>query len=348
MSEKRDFDFCPRCGALMQNGVCQSCGRGAQRAPQTSDTYQGQNLTPPPVGMQGGPGPGMPGGVSGGPGTNPTYIYARPAKTKNHTAVIVIVVTLIVFLFLGILFALIFSFAGSTRDNMRSGRSDRDYYDDDFGGYDDDYDYGYYEPDEDDPYYREIVDCTRTDLDYAIQWAVESMDPDDSDDECTYYTTYPQLEMEDAPWLDAVNEAIRQTAVTYRSTYKEYDGGISTFGYVTLMDEEKISIVFKHNFYKKNVTEVRLEACTFRIETGGLVAPEEMTEIDLDLAMRFQSQDKIQNEGVDYVQDHTAEELLADLQNPDSAVFFYTPVGLEVGINYPEGWVTVTMKEQAL
>ena len=26
MSENRDFDFCPRCGALMQDGVCRSCG----------------------------------------------------------------------------------------------------------------------------------------------------------------------------------------------------------------------------------------------------------------------------------------------------------------------------------
>ena len=26
MSENRDFDFCPRCGALMQDGICRSCG----------------------------------------------------------------------------------------------------------------------------------------------------------------------------------------------------------------------------------------------------------------------------------------------------------------------------------
>ena len=26
MSDSRDYGFCPRCGALMQNGVCRSCG----------------------------------------------------------------------------------------------------------------------------------------------------------------------------------------------------------------------------------------------------------------------------------------------------------------------------------
>lgn len=337
MNERRDFDFCPRCGALMQNGVCQSCGYGAQRAPQPFEAQSGQPLLR--QGMQG------PGGVSGGPGTNPAYIYAQPSKTKNNTAVIVVVVTLVVFVVLGILFAVIFSIAGSARSDRRS---DSRYYDDYYDEYDDDYDYGYYEPDENDPYYEEIVDCTRTDLDYSLQWAVESLDPDNADDECTYYTTYPVLEMEDAPWLTSVNETLRQAANTYRSTYKEFEGGVSTFGYVTLMDEDKISVVFKHNFYKKSVTEVRLEAHTFWIESGTEITPEEMTDIDLELAMRFKAQDKTQNGGADYVQDQTVEGILADLQDPARAVFFYTPVGLEAGINHETGWVTVTLKEQAL
>ena len=114
------------------------------------------------------------------------------------------------------------------------------------------------------------------------------------------------------------------------------------------MYEEKISVVFKHNFYNKNVTEVRLDARSFWIESGEEIAPEEMTDIDQELAMRFQAQDKIQNNGVEYVQDLTADYLLPILKDPNRAVFFYTPVGLEVGFNYETGWVTVTLKEQAL
>lgn len=353
MSDKRDFDFCPRCGALMQNGVCQSCGRGSTRSPQTSDSYymknpQNQAQTQGNPGMQGGP------GVAGGPGTSPSYVYAAPVKQKNHTAAVVISVTAVVIIILGLVIALVAALANSARENIRSGqdRSGRDsyddFYDDYYGGYDDDYDYGYYEPDEDDPYYKEIVDCTRTDLDYGIQWVVESVDPDNSEDECTYYTTYPILEKDNSDAFNTVNEKIRQKAAAYRPSYKDYEGGVSTFGYVTLMDEEKISIVFKHNYYKEDVTEVRLEALTFRIDTGEEITSEEMTEIDLDLAMRFQAQDKLQNEGVEYVQKLTGEELLEILKDPGQAVFFYTPVGLEAGFNYESGWVTVTLKEQAL
>lgn len=299
--------------------------------------------------------PGMSNGY-GGPGVQPTYVYATPTKQKNHTVAIVISVIAVVVLVLGLVIALFVAVANSTRDSVRGEerRSERDtydeFYDDYYGGYDDDYDYdyGYYEPDESDPYYQEIVDCTRTDLNYSLQWVVESLDPDDSEDDCTYYTTYPLLEMEDAGQLSQINDTIRERALAYRDSYKECESGISTFGYVTLMDEDKISVVFKHNFYKKNVTEVLLDACTFSIETGEMIAPEEMVEIDLDLAMRFQSQDKLQNDGVDAVQDRSAEELVEILTDPEKAVFFYTPVGLEAGFNYETGWVTVTLKEQAL
>ena len=353
MSEKRDFNFCPHCGALMQNGICQSCGRKMQRQPQTSDSYYMQN---PPnqvqmqqgnLSMQYGP------GVSGGPGTSSAYVHAIPIKQKNHTAVIVIGVILVIVLILGLLTALTISMANSVKESEdRVGRSGRDiyddFYDDYYGGYDNEYDYGYYEPDENDPYYEEIVDWTRTDLDYSIQWVVESVDPDNGEDDCTYYTTYPILEKDNSNIFAAVNEKLRQEALTYRATYKDCEGGISTFGYVTLMDEEKISVVFKHNFYKEDVTEVRLEAYTFWIDSKEEATPEEMTELDLDLAIRFQSQDRLQNDGVEYVQNLTSEELLAILKDPKQAVFFYTPVGLEAGFNYEDGWVTVTLKEQAL
>ena len=29
MDEQKEFSFCPKCGAVMQNGVCQSCGYGS-------------------------------------------------------------------------------------------------------------------------------------------------------------------------------------------------------------------------------------------------------------------------------------------------------------------------------
>ena len=58
MSDNSNFNFCPHCGALMQNGVCQSCGRGARRNPLSGD-YYAQNPNEQPQMQQGGFGTGV-------------------------------------------------------------------------------------------------------------------------------------------------------------------------------------------------------------------------------------------------------------------------------------------------
>ena len=42
------------------------------------------------------------------------------------------------------------------------------------------------------------------------------------------------------------------------------------------------------------------------------------------------------------------EELIGYLTDDDRRFAFLTPVGTEIGFNYDEGWITVTMKENIL
>ncbi len=354
MSENRDFGFCPRCGALMQNGVCQSCGyenRGQASYPPPNGGWnqgnQGYNQARPPQGY-------------------PPYpqVYAGPPREKNNKKGMWFAVAAAVALILGLIVAVLFYFYSILKVGMEIGEtapesgfwddfdSGRDYFDDDYDydyDYDYDDDYGYYEPDENDPYYETITDATRTDLDYGIDWVTESINPDDSDNSCSYYCIYPLLrDSEDEHKYDSANAAIRQAAQEYREVYRDYEGGCSTYGYVTFMDEEKISIVFQHDLYEEKSKMPRIDAINFRVETGERIPYEDMAELDQDLAIRFRAQDKTQNDGVEYVQNLTDEELLEILGDPEAAVMFYTPVGLEMGFNYETGWVTVTLKEKAL
>ena len=331
MSDNRDFGFCPRCGALMQDGVCKSCGYGSRN-------------------MQGG-NPGAEGPSASGVHytLNAQYIGpAQPQKKKTSGGVVAVCIIAGVVLILGLIAAIIFYMHSIAKMAFNNSN---DYYDDGYSYYDDDYnygDYGYYEPDESDPYYQEITDCTRTDLDYKVFWVVDSIDPDDSEDSCSYYATYPIFRGEEDGKFDAVNEKIREMALIYKDSYQNYEEGCSTYGYVTYMDEEKASIVFKHNLYEKNTYQPLLAAVNFRMDTGEILDYSEMAEVDQELAIRFRAQDKTQNDGVEYVQDLSDEELLAILEDPDAAVMFYTPVGLEIGFNYETGWVTVTLKDRAL
>ncbi len=354
MSENRDFGFCPRCGALMQSGICQSCG------------YENRGQAPSPS-----QNPGWSQGVQGFQQTQnrqgyPGYpqVYVGPPREKGNKKGMWFALAAAVVLILGMIFAITFYIHSIFKMGMEISESEpgfrdesnsgNDYFGDDYG-YDDDYDYdydddyGYYEPDENDPYYETITDATRTDLAYGIDWITESIDPDDSEDYCTFYCIYPMLrDFEDEHKYDSANAAIREMAQSYRASYREYSGGCSTYSYVTYMDEEKVSVAFQHDLYVEGGKIPKVNAVNFRVETGEVIGYEEMAELDQDLAIRFRAQDKTQNDGVEYVQDLTDEELLEILGDPQAAVMFYTPVGLEIGFNYEDGWVTVTFKERAL
>ena len=321
MSENRDFGFCPRCGALMQNGVCQSCGYGKRL---------GQ-----PAASEGVPVPG-----------NPNVRMTKQPK-KSNKLVIGLCIGAGVLLFTGLIAAIMFYFMSI----VKSGREIVNHMPEDsyYGGdYYDDYDY--YEPSAEDPYYKDIVDATSSDLSYRICWASTSLDPDKYEEEWSYYATYPVLEASEGEEgnFDSINEAVREAALRYYDTFRDYAGGASTYGYVTYMDEDKISVVFKHNRYESDGYVPEIAALCFDVKTGRQIDIEEMVEVNQELAIRFRSQDKTQNGGIDFVQDLSDEELLSYLQDPEKMVAFYTPVGLEVGINYETGWVTVTLKEKAL
>lgn len=298
MSENRDFGFCPRCGALMQNGVCQRCGYGKQ--PQKSNKLV--------IGLC----------IGGG-----------------------------VLLFTGLIAAIMFysmTLVKSGTEIIKKMPEDS-YYGNE---YDDDYEY--YEPSADDPYYKDIVDATSSELSYRIYWASTSLDPDKYEEGWSYYAVYPVLEAAEGEEgnYNSINETVREAALRYYDTFRNYAGGASTYGYVTYMDEDKISVVFEHNLYESNGSLPGIAALNFDIKTGRQIDSEAIVEADQELAIRFRALDKTQNGGIDFVQELSDEELIAYLKDPEKMVAFYTPVGLEVGINYEIGWVTVTLKEKAL
>lgn len=321
MSEEKNFGFCPRCGALMHDGACRSCG------------YRGGGYTNYP----------------------PVQQPKSPEKKNRKGLILALCIVCAVVLFIGLILAFAFLSSTLTRVAMETEIYEEEYDDPYSGDYFDefgDYDSGYYVPDEDDPYYREITDCTRTDLEYGISWIVDSITPDDDEDYCTYYATYPLLKGGDGAY-DSINEEITGKALQYKEAYTDYPGGCSTYGYVTYMDESKISVVFQHDLYEENGTLPRVTAVTFDLESGQEIKPEQMTAVDEELVMRFRAQNETQNGGVEFVENSSDEDLLALLRDPQTGIFFYSPVGLEAGFNYESGeyssgWVTVTLKDQAL
>lgn len=218
---------------------------------------------------------------------------------------------------------------------------------DEYDGYDyyDDYEDDYYEPSADDDYYVELADYIRDDLSYTVEFEEYTH----SDFENSVYITvwYAQVS-EDLPNSETINEYLMDDALYYAYMYESDD--ISDFSlevesYVTYMDEETLSIVVDEYIYMDGKVLYDLYCMNFDLTTGTLLNNTDIIEVSDELVNAFIEQSIYQNGYTSSVSDYSNGEIADFMSDEESLILFYTPVGLEIGYNHPNGWVTATLKE---
>ena len=119
-------------------------------------------------------------------------------------------------------------------------------------------------------------------------------------------------------------------------------------GYVTYMDEEKISIVLEESYVMDGQSSISLYSINIDLISGEVLNNGNMIEYSQQLVDEFRSQNNYQNGQVTAVENMDDEQLLDFLSDENTNIVFYTPVGLEIGFNYTTsdstGWVTATIK----
>lgn len=226
-----------------------------------------------------------------------------------------------------------------------------DYYDDyGYGDYDD-YDYDDYYDYDSDPYYT-LHDDIRYDLSYSVDFEYYEYDTDDEDVEIM--VTYPVITGENIPNLEHINDVIAEEIDLFKDYFEEeyasymddddsYFSAISS-GYVTYMDEEKLSIVFSEYIYTDYYNEAFLYSINVDMENGVILDNENMLSVDDEFSVEFRTRSDAQNGEITYLTAMTDQEI-TDYFNSSNIIVFYTPKGMEIGFNYEEGWVTVTYEE---
>lgn len=196
--------------------------------------------------------------------------------------------------------------------------------------------------------YYEFQDAIREDLQYSISF------------ESFQYTCgkghnvnaeieYPVVSG-DVPNLDGINAAIQQELTVIESYVDswadlEEDSEYSFLGttYVTYMSESILSIVYVESGnidgenYENYVVCVNID-----METGMPMSNTQLMNIDDSFSIEFRKRCEKQNGDIDSLSDLSDQEITEYLTDPDYMIIFYTPMGMEVGMNYPGGWVTVT------
>ena len=220
------------------------------------------------------------------------------------------------------------------------GYDDHDDYDDYYDEEDD-----YYEPSPDDDYYVELADYIRDDLSYTVDF--EEYTHSDYDNSVYITVWYAQVSEELAN-SESINEYLMDNAMYYAYMYESdnvSDFMLEVESFVTYMDEETLSVVVSEYIYADGKPVYDLYCMNFDLKTGTLLNNTDIIEVSDDLVEAFIDQSIYQNGYTSSVSDYSNEEIEDFLRDEDSLILFYTPVGLEIGYNHPNGWVTATLKE---
>lgn len=212
-----------------------------------------------------------------------------------------------------------------------------------------------YVPSPEDEYY--YGPCDAIDDTTAYSFADRYYTYEDSELNVDIVIHYLELRGDSIPNVEQLNQAIKKEALYYVEDFSDaffpescenYE--VYTTSYVTYNDEDMVSIVMDEYvavdtyFYRVDLYPINID-----VKNGVILDNNSILEIDEEFAAKFRSRNQEQNGSVEYV-DALSDEALADqLKDKNSVIAYYTPLGMEVGINYNtdgnSGWVTVTYKD---
>lgn len=341
------YKFCPRCGAVMQNGICQSCGYSVQPNP----------------GMQ--PNAAVP----------PMYMESKMGQEKkSHTGLIIGIVIGCVVFALVIVIALIACLMPFYKKTLiDEGKNEYineeviEYSDEDENLDDEDAFYDESSDDEEDvtegsdwidldgdgigeleygngaeglsaEWYESITDYIRHDLSYSVTFQT-SYDED-------IYCNYPYLSG-NKDFLNGLNEGFAMIAESTQELAEEYDAQATLYSYVTYMDEDLMSVVCIESYDFGDDTYFDSILCfTFDMQTGDLISFElDDTNEEFMDELEKRCTEQSTADASYLFSEYTEDELWKIMKEDFALVAFYTPLGMEIGINYDGCWCCATFKD---
>lgn len=199
-------------------------------------------------------------------------------------------------------------------------------------------------------YYGEIEDAVRTDLNYSVEW--ENYKFDKNSDTIHIEIDYPVIKG-DVPNKDVLNEAIARETQYFSDYFKEYSQYMITGeifnaysrGFVTYMDAGTMSVVFCEEIETDYWSDCALYCINIDMSNGVIIENSSIVKVDNDFTVDFRIKSREQNGTVNALDNMNDQEISYYLTNAGTFIVFYTPLGMEVGLNYGENYVTVTYKE---
>lgn len=388
MNTQYENGFCPQCGALLRDGVCPCCHYQAAQPDNNGQNYGQSAYTGTDIRQDYGQGyyTGDNPRVYAQDHYGSQTAGSNGSKSYTTVAVVVGVIMFVVALLSALVFGY---WGYDSRDDLQSSDPDyspdysNGYDDDDYDGdYDDDYDYDdsfgndidwddttwAEEPDnmtadevwdKNHQYYEELNNCIDENVSYQLIFKTE--EELDKDNDICMRGTYYQLEG-DIPNLDEINETLKDQALAdidyfnymkddYEEAFEDYGAGytVDAKTYVTYNDESVVSMVTSSRFDSNFEAGLNLYCVNIDLQTGMVLINEDILDMDEAFVKDIIRSSNKQNGTISYLEETDMDELVDDFNNSGHMIIFYTPCGLEVGMNYymssEYGWFTISLTD---
>lgn len=207
------------------------------------------------------------------------------------------------------------------------------------------------------PYFSVLADYYDDSYDYDIERRFVRVEGQLEGIFCNLYGSYYTLESDDVDFTE-VNEYLKER--TYANLYRVLSqNSIDMTGenftayadsYITFNNDEIMSIVYDDYSYLGTYTESLFwDGVNIDLKNGKVIDNTDLLDVDEEFAKYFVERSNIQNSYVYAINANSAENVKNVFEDPTGLILFFSPVGMEVGINYMYGgtfgWVTVTVND---
>lgn len=363
MNEQKgeNYSFCPKCGALMEDGKCPECAeKEPEKGEYSSMPYPGRGENQRSNEYYAQP--------YANSGYRP-YDSQMPPKKDNKiwliaavaAAVFILLAAMIGSFFYGY-FIVKFSKEGAEIFSEEFGREENF-----FGHGSNDADSWEGMEDEDaneqeeympsplDEYYYGPCDSINEEVPYSFIHKTYSNE--DADNDIDIVINYLELKGNEIPNIEQLNQELEAQALYYTEDflkdtyYAEYGESFAAYisSYVTYNDEDIVSIVLDEYVAIDDMYHVDLYSINIDLKNGVILDNGSLLQIDEEFAEEFRRRSNEQNGHIDYLDALSNGEAAKRLQDKTQMIAYYTPLGMEIGLNYHTdtdgGWFTVTYKD---
>lgn len=206
------------------------------------------------------------------------------------------------------------------------------------------------------PYYQYVVNSYVENDNYEVERRIIRFEGQINGIFANAYCAYYNLYSDDVDYT-AVNEVLRNQAVTSLYNYVTTHSGSSAFNYtlycdsvITFNNDDIFSVAYNSTAYADNNTQTfYIHGVNVDVKNGEVMDNTKIFNLDDDFSRFFISRSNTQNSFVDAINYSDIKDVTKVLNDDDSLILLFTPLGLEIGCDYrykyTYGWVTVTIND---